>query len=154
MKRKWAKSNLSKQIQTFIVVGVINTGIDLLVLNLLIHITHQGYAGPIYRVYKSIAFIAATSNSYWMNKHWTFAGHKKKQTHWEIAQFFTISIIAFLINVNVAGSFVDRIAPVYGLQKFWPSLGALCGTAVGLFWNFIGYKVIVFQHHHDLEPPA
>ena len=59
------------QLAKFIVVGVLNTLVDLGVLNLLILVTDVTL-GPFYVIFKSISFIAAVSNSYVWNKYWTF----------------------------------------------------------------------------------
>ena len=139
-------AKLFRQIVRFVVVGVINTGIDLIVLNVLIHVTHKGENGGFYySLFKSISFIVALTNSYFMNKYWTFAGQGGKNKVIEISEFIIVSIFGFIINVAVASAFVDWVPVVYGLEKYWPSIGALCGTAVGLIWNFVGYKLIVFE---------
>ncbi len=138
-------SKLFKQILRFAVVGVINTGLDLVVLNVLIAITHQGKNGVYYSVYNGIAFLVALTNSYFMNKHWTFAGQGTSNKAVEVSEFVIVSLIGFVINVAVASAVVNWIPPVFGADKLWPSFGALCGTAVGLIWNFIGYKLVVFE---------
>src|SRR4051812_19572826 len=132
-------SKLFKQIFRFIVVGVINTAIDLIVLNVLIAITQQGKSGVLYSIFKGISFLVALTNSYLMNKHWTFAGQGTNNRAIEVSEFVIVSVIGFIINVVVASVVVNSIHPLVGVEKYWPSFGALCGTAVGLIWNFLGY---------------
>ncbi len=138
-------AKLFKQIIRFAVVGVINTAIDLIVLNILIHVTGHGEKGLYYSLFKAIAFVIALANSYFMNKHWTFAGQGTSNRIIEISEFTIVSLIGFVINVAVSSAVVNWIPPVFGLDKFWPSFGALCGTAIGLIWNFVGYKLVVFE---------
>lgn len=138
--------NLVRQVSRFIVVGVINTAVDLIVLNILIHTTGRGlHGGAYYSVFKGCSFVVATINSYFMNKYWTFAGAGGNNRLIEMSEFIIVSVVGFFINVVVASSVVTWIPPVLGLDKYWPSFGALCGTAVGLIWNFLGYKLVVFE---------
>jgi len=60
----------------FVFVGGINTVLDLAVLNLLVYVF--AVTNPfIFSVCKGISFIVAVTNSYFMNKYFTFA---KKET--------------------------------------------------------------------------
>ena len=74
---------------------------------------------------------------------------EKKEVQ-KMSQFVAVSVIGALINVGVATAVVELIKP--GLisalpltDELWGSIGALCGTAIGLIWNFLGYKFIVFK---------
>lgn len=133
------------QLAKFIVVGVLNTLVDLGVLNLLILITDVAL-GPLYVVFKSISFVAAVSNSYVWNKYWTF-GSKNGETK-EIVQFFAVSVIGFLINVGFASAIANFVSIVGVSDKLMANFGALAGTAVGLIWNFLGYKFVVFKKNY------
>ena len=132
------------QISKFVLVGVLNTVIDLGILNLLMW--QSGIvSGLLYSIFKGISFIAATSNSYFWNKFWTFDS-KKAAGKKEFTQFFLISAIGFLINVGVASLIVNAVGPQFGLSvKIWANVGAIAATFVGMTWNFIGYKFIVFK---------
>ncbi len=139
-------NNLFKQLARFIVVGVINTGIDLIVLNILINFSDKGSkGGAYYSLFKAIAFLVALTNSYFMNKHWTFAGKGSSNKAIEISEFIIVSAVGFVINVVVASLVINYIPAVAGADKYWPSFAALCGTAIGLIWNFLGYKLVVFE---------
>lgn len=150
------QNDLIKQIIKFITVGAVNTGVDLFILNLLIWSTGKGTRGTLFGVFKALSFIVAAVNSYFLNKYWTFAGHQKKKKHVEASQFAVVTGIGWLINVAVATFVVNKVSPSYGLNAHqWINVAALTGTAVGLFWNFFGYRLFVFKHHHnDLLPPA
>jgi putative flippase GtrA len=130
------------QIAKFILVGGLNTLVDLGVLNVLILVTDVA-VGPFYVVFKSISFVAAVSNSYIWNKYWTF--QSKNNDSKEVVQFFVVSLIGFLINVGFASAIVSWVSIVGVSPKLMANLGALTGTFAGLAWNFIGYKFIVFK---------
>jgi len=135
---------LAIQLIRFAVVGAINTFVDLAVLNLLIILTRTGQTGAPFALYKTIAFVCAVLNSYLINRNWTFdrSGHKYKLI--EAGQFLFVAILGALINVGSSWSVVTYMHPVSELERWWPSVAALVGTAFSLGFNFIGYKFWVF----------
>ena len=134
-----------KQAIKFILVGGLNTLIDLGILNVLIFIT--GIASGLgYSVFKGIYFTAAVINSYFLNKFWTFKAEGAKKGKKEFTQFFIVSLIGFGINVGVASFVVNIIGSQFGTgDKLWANVGAICATFAAMIWNFLGYKFIVFK---------
>lgn len=145
------------QLGKFGVTGVLNVLVDLGVLSLItfafrnyFHIDSKDVVFlslpffTFYSIYKSISFIIANINSYFWNKYWTF--NKAGSASTEFIQFFTVSIVGFIVNV-LAASLVFRIfASSIGLSADQAGLiGAAAGSIAGLAWNFIGYKFIVFK---------
>ncbi len=132
-----------RQIGRFAIVGVLNTVLDFAVLNLLI--TMSGITeGPAASAFKGVSFIVAVVNSYYWNKRWTF--EFKGKVNREFLQFFVVSAIGFGLNVGAFSIIVNVIGPVGGAAPAaWANVGALTGTLVGLAWNFVGYKFIVFK---------
>lgn len=132
----------------FVIVGVINTAIDFAVLNLLMFATDIAQ-GAWYAAFKGISFLAAVTNSYFMNRFWTFKGEGQQNKGKEFAQFFVVSCIGFAINVGIASLVVNIIAgqmASLGISaKIWANIGALAATFCSMVWNFIGYKFIVFK---------
>ncbi len=53
---KRARTPLAGEIARFALVGVINTGVDLVILNALIAISHRGRTGLLYSLFKAISF--------------------------------------------------------------------------------------------------
>jgi len=133
------------QFGKFASVGFANTAVDFGVLNLLIFVS--GIAGGIgYSVFKGISFIVATIHSYFWNKFWTFKKKEMKEAEKEFLQFFIVSLIGLGINVGIASLVVIGLGPQWGIaSKVWANIGAACGSAIGLIWNFLGYKFIVFK---------
>ncbi|HZX49664.1 MAG TPA: GtrA family protein [Candidatus Paceibacterota bacterium] len=134
----------------FLLVGVLNTFLDLGVLNILTAAT--GVTGGIlFAVFKGFTFLLAVANSYLWNKYWTFSSRKGTSQDFvaqgkEFAQFLVISGVGFFLNVGTASAVVNFIEPQFGLsERAWPTAGALAGTLVVLTWNFLGYKLIVFK---------
>lgn len=143
-------TNIFKQISKFIIVGIINTGIDFAVLNALMFAANI-YSGKWLIVFNSISFSAAVINSYFMNKYWTFkkqeAGtSEKNDDSKQFAQFVIISIIGISLNDVAVYAVSTFIPPMFNLSgKIWVNAAKLIATAISMAWNFIGYKFIVFK---------
>ncbi len=132
------------QIIKFAVVGVINTAVDLGVLNILIFMTSIA-SGFYFSVFKAISFTVAVINSYYMNKYWTFAAKGQKKER-EFSQFFLVSVAGIIINVGTASVVVNAVPNFLNTSpQFWANVGALSGTFCGLACNFLGYKYLVFK---------
>lgn len=132
------------QAAKFILVGALNTFVDLGILNGFILATGVASGGG-YLLFKTIAFAAALTNSYLWNKHWTFesTGTKTKD---EAIQFGLVSVVGFLLNIATAHVVVNIVGPQAGLAPgIWGNVGALAAIVVALFWNFFGYKLWVFK---------
>lgn len=128
----------------FFCVGLLNTGIDFGVLNLLICSTGQS-SGIYFPIFKSISFIVAVTNSYFMNKYWTFRSSEGKNAG-EFLKFLGVNIIGWGINVGVATYVVNFVgAPIGVSPVLWANIGAISAVAFTLIWNFIGMKFIVFK---------
>lgn len=135
---------LSVQIKRFVVVGVLNTAVDLTVLNTLIFLSHMGRNGIWFSFFKAISFLVAVLNSYIINHSWTFEGSPGKKSVAQAGQFLMVSLFGAVINVGGASYVATYISPPLDIVKYWPSIAALAGTACGLIFNFLGYKHIVF----------
>lgn len=133
------------QIARFAVVGVINTAVDLAVLNTLIAVSHRGRAGLLYSLFKAISFLVAVLNSYWLNSRWAFRHTAAQNAGMQMGRFLSVSILGLAINVGTASWVAVFAEPVRWLARWWPSIAALAGAACGLAINFAGYKYLVFS---------
>lgn len=145
------------QFGKFFVTGIMNLLVDFGVLAIVtvmarnyLHINSTdtlltiGVAITFYSLFKAISFTISNINSYFWNKYWTF--DKQGDNKSEFVQFFTVSIVGFIINVVVASLVFGNISPLGGMNyDQWSLIGAGCGSIAGLFWNFFGYKFIVFK---------
>ena len=94
--------NYLRQLKRFAFVGLLNTVVDLAVLNILIFATGRGHNGGFYfTVFKMISFVAAAANSYVLNARWTFE-LKHERNPLEVVRFMASSGVGFIINVTVA----------------------------------------------------
>lgn len=138
---------LTRQAVRFCVVGVVNTAVDIVVLNLLILIAGTGHTGPLFTVFKTISFGAALLNSYWMNSKWTFADETSggRPTMSQGAQFIVVSVLSSVVNIASASYVASFMTPPTELVHYWPTVAALVGTVFSFVFNFVGYKYFVFS---------
>lgn len=134
----------SLQFIKFLCVGLINTGVDFGVLNLLMFLF--GITKGIgYSFFKAISFIVAVTNSYFLNKRWTFRKGGKMEKE-EFAKFIVVSLIAFGINVGTASVLVSFVGPLGNISPYiWANISALAATVFTTLINFFGYKYFVFK---------
>lgn len=146
------------QLGKFGVIGILNVLVDFGVLTILTIFLKKYFSinssdvflsfGVLiitaYSIYKALSFTIANINSYFWNKHWTF--EEKNQKKSGFGQFFTVSIIGFIINVAAASLIFNYIHPFFGMNlEQWGLIGAAFGSIIGLVWNFLGYKFLVFK---------
>ncbi|MDB5187550.1 MAG: putative rane protein [Candidatus Kaiserbacteria bacterium] len=135
------------QLGKFLVIGVGNTAVDFIVLNILLLVMPL-HISALFGVFKAISFGIASLNSYIWNKYWAFRNDrpylsKSKERN----SFILVSLGGLCIN-TAASSFVFALLvqanPMIS-HIFAGNIGGLFGTAFGLVWNFIAYKYFVFR---------
>ncbi len=130
----------------FAVVGVLNSGVDFGILNLLMLITGRS-SGAAFLAFKSISVTLGVINSYLWNKYWTFnTSNSAADARREFMAFMVVTLIAVGVNVAGADVIVNVIgAPAGFSTKLWANIGAISGAGLTLFTNFFGYKFFVFK---------
>jgi putative flippase GtrA len=84
----------------------------------------------------TIAFVAAVTNNFWWNRHWTFrarAGRAEVQA----PRFFTVSVVAFLFALSV----LELLVSVVGVAELPAQAIAIVAATP---FNFIGNKMWSF----------
>lgn len=142
------------QFAKFVLVGGLNFLIDMGVLNFLVFATGVS-TGFVQSGFKALSFFTALVNSYIWNKFWTFKRKSTESVGKEFLQFVVVSAIGFGINVGVDYVFVNMVEPFGGLEpKTWAQFAAMMAAVAALFWNFIGYKFIVFDQKKNEQNRA
>ncbi|MGQ0793119.1 MAG: GtrA family protein [Deltaproteobacteria bacterium] len=129
----------------FVAIGLSNAAIDFGILNLLMHVS--GIESGIYfSLFKAASFLVAIGNSYFWNKFWTFEGAQTKGIGFQFMQFTVVSGVGFLLNVGIASIIVNFVEPIATISpRLWANLATLAAVMVSVFWNFGGYKFLVFK---------
>jgi putative flippase GtrA len=145
LQKLFLKFPILKQLIKFVIVGSINTGIDFAVLNIEMILTGIT-SGPGMLVLNSISFSVATTNSYFMNKRWTFEDKDAEKSGVKFSQFLAVSIVGIIINGGIVYLITSFTNPLFGLSpQLWANVAKLFATGISLIWNFIGYKFFVFK---------
>ena len=138
------------QFAQFAAVGTLNSFIDIGVFNLETFLTgSSAVTTGAFAAFKAISFLAATTNSFFWNKYWTFSGSSsgtdaEKKTK-ETISFYAIALIGWVINVSVA-TVVKIMEPASIPPRLWVNIVApVCGIAASFLWDFFGYKYFVFK---------
>ena len=152
--RRAIGNRLIVQVTRFGVVGLVNTAVDLAVLNALIFLTHMGRNGIWFSIFKAMSFLVAVLNSYVINHSWTFGRSGGERSVSQASRFLAVSLLGAVINVSSASYVATFIAPIHGIERYWPSIAALAGTASALIFNFLGYKHIVFSPRRPFSSAA
>ncbi|MEK7507572.1 MAG: GtrA family protein [Patescibacteria group bacterium] len=139
------------QFAKFAAVGTLNNAIDFGVVNLAIFLSGIA-SGWGYSIFKTVSFVAGTTNSFFWNKFWTFGAMAKPHSR-EVMKFYSFAIVGGIINVGIASFVVNGIHVPTGIApKIWANIGGLAGVAGSLIWDFIAYKFFVFKKQsHNLE---
>lgn len=156
------------QFAKFVAVGFLNTAIDFGILNLLSRASGIT-AGFIIGGVNLPGFLVAVFNSYLWNKFWVFHPVRSKPpqaaadafTHRtsngasdrgpeplfaDFPKFFAVTAIGVLINSGIVISVTTYVPPMFGLgPSQWLNAAKVAATIITLFWNFTGYKFVVFD---------
>lgn len=144
------------QFAKFAAVGSLNSFIDLGVFNTLSYFLTTG--GKVenlpFFAFKSVSFLAATTNSYLWNKNWTFKSNEETHTS-TVVKFYAITAMTYLLSTGVATG-VNAIGPLFGIPgNVWSNvLAPICGIFTALLVNFLSYKFIVFKKVDASIPSA
>lgn len=137
------------QFAKFAAVGSLNSVVDLGVFNLETLLLGQLPTDIVFIGFKTVSFLAATTNSYFWNKYWTFESNERIHSG-EVAKFYTVAIVGGLINVGAA-TLTKISGPAYVSGNFWVNIvSPVVGIFAALLWDFVGYKFFVFKNSPDL----
>jgi len=128
----------------FALVGVVNTLIDLGVLNLLIFIF--GVVQPLsFSFFKGISFVCALVNSYFMNKNFTFESKENSSKTFSLFVFY--SLVGFVVNVASSSMMFSFLisSQIHLNTHLLATISGIFGTALGLSVNYISYNFLVFK---------
>jgi hypothetical protein len=132
------------QFRKFLFVGIANTLIDVFIFNLLMFASGI-YNGYYLLIFNTISYSLGTINSYILNKKWTFKDKSKCYSN-QFAVFITVSLIGMGLNNAIIYGLTTYMSPAFGLEwLMWVNFAKIIGIGVVLMWNFIGYKILVFN---------
>jgi len=135
--------SLQRQVLRFGITGVVNTLIDFGLFNILIFISgiHSGWQLGLINFF-SVG--VAVTNSYLMNRSWTFQSTEGKHRQ-QAAKFIIASGIGMFIN-SLAVTAISALAPWLPVSIYLVlNAGKLLGAVFSSTWNFVIYRIWVFK---------
>jgi putative flippase GtrA len=133
------RDRITGQAVRFIIVGLLNTAVDLGAFYLLLWLV-PGIHEP---VAKGASYVLGICNSFFWNKYWTFGARGSARGKREFAVFFTVNLPPLLVNIvvfTVLGLWLD--------SGTWLMRGikAFAAAVVSTTWNFLGSRYWAFRH--------
>jgi putative flippase GtrA len=147
------------QVGRFGIVGIINTLIDFIILNIVSRAT--GWSDEIANI---PAVMVAMTFSFFANRHFVFKGGQKKDIVQQAIEFFPITAFGVIVVQGVIIYFFENIwrYPVelgVGFAEWANIIGTagidaqfvetngvkLAATFASLVWNYLMYKKVVFK---------
>ena len=136
------------QFGKFLAVGTLNTGIDFGTLNLLSWLTGI-YGGVQLAPINVPGVLLALTNSYLLNKHWTFKTPFDPGRR--VGRFVLVSLTGVGLNTALVVALTHFVTRPTGFTpQLWENLAKVLATGGTLLWDFFGYKFLVFRTPHAL----
>jgi len=124
---------ITNEFLKFAFVGLIGTFINLIILY-----SFTEFLGIYYLFSAMVAFIISASNNFILNKIWTFKEKIKDKILSKYIKFFSISIIALLVNLFFLYIFTEFLGIYYMISQ-------VLAIGIALIINFLGNKIWTFK---------
>ena len=57
-----------------------------------------------------------------------------------------MTLVGLLIHLVISGLVVNVVGPQFGISEtLWANIGGIAAALAGFFWNFFGFKLLVFK---------
>lgn len=133
------------QFGKFAAVGFSSTAIDFGVLNILSLATGIT-AGFILGGVNIPGFGVAVVSSYFWNKFWTFKAGGEGSLFQDFPKFLAVAVVGLVLNSGIVIFVTTYTPPFFGLNpQTHLNIAKVIATLLVLFWNFLGFKFIVFR---------
>ena len=138
MQRLLRRDRITGQAARFVVVGLMNTLVDLGALYLLARIPGMPEVAA-----KAVSYFLGICNSFFWNKYWTFNAAQSARGSREFGMFFLVNLPSYVVNVVV-----------FTLLGLWLESGewyvrvpkGFAAAVIAIVWNFLGSRYIAFRH--------
>jgi len=132
------RDRITGQAVRFVIVGLLNTVVDLGAFYLLSLIPGMPTVAA-----KALSYILGICNSFLWNKLWTFRAWRSRRGGREFIVFFTVNMPPFVVNVvvfTVLGIWIGSGSQWVRMSK------AFAAAVVSVAWNFLGSRYLAFRH--------
>ena len=136
------------QTARFVFVGALNTLIDFIVFNIFAYYIIGLETSWTYFICKSLGFIAAMGNSFFLNSRFTFKDHERRSGTWW--RFAAVTITTFAISSAISTEAFTLLRLYTALPAIISgNISVVVSVVVGMCTNFFGYKYFVFHDHQE-----
>jgi len=122
----------------FAAVGLLNTGVDFVLLNVLIHLGLRDI------VANTISTGTAMLVSFVLNKQWTFGNHERNYLR-QLALFLSVTLFGLWVVQNGVMSAILALWQPNLPGQLWANIAKLVASPFSLTWNFLLYRRVVFR---------
>jgi len=143
------RSNIPGQFLRFALVGGLNTGIDLLVLNGLLWVLPTQNA-LLLLLYNSFAYVTGAVNSFFLNKYWTF-GRRQKTSRSELLRFAAATLAGVACSNTIIWLVSAYFHPLIANATLWANVSKLFAISGTVLISFLCMRLWVFVHHPPKE---
>lgn len=143
-----------RQFSRFMAVGLLNTGIDLGLTNLLVLLFNPATGIGLLGI-SIFACTVATLNSYLLNRRWTFRDGAGSSRREELVKFFLVAGLSMAINTSVFLFLTSRLGfwlpdplpllPALSRRMVIINVAKVCGVGTAFVVSFLGYRLGVFK---------
>jgi putative flippase GtrA len=147
-------SSLFWQWLCYCLVGVANTLIDVLILNILLW-RFPTTQVQLLVIYNSLAYIAGAASSFFLNKYWTF-GHKQRPTSQEVGRFLLSMALELLSSNGLVWLIGNALHPFLANAMIWGNASKLLAVAANTILSYLIMRFWVFSSgsHYRLKQQA
>ena len=124
-------------------IGILNFGVQATTLNILSWLTGATKGWRVL-VITGISTIVAITNSYILNKLWTFKEHKNSAS--KATLFYVVTITGAIIANFIVYFITTYSHPMFGVSdKLWLNIANFISVGFSIIWNFTAYTQVVFR---------
>lgn len=128
--RRFAATDLARQLARFVAVGAVATVVHYSILIALVEL-----AGLQPVLSTTAGYAAGTVVSYVLNRRYTFKSNAPHRS--SFPKFVALNVIGMLLNGAILGALVAA--------GVWYLLAQMIATGLVLFWNFFGARFFAFR---------
>jgi putative flippase GtrA len=130
------------QICRFCLVGGLNTGIDLLILNSLLWLWPTQNTEHLL-AYNSFAYACGAINSFILNKYWTFQD-RRQTTYGEVFRFALTTACGIICNDSILWIASTFLHPVMINTTLWANASKVLAISGTFMISYLGMRLWVF----------
>jgi putative flippase GtrA len=145
--QSYNKLSTRKQLIRFGSIGVLNTLIDVLMLNFLLWAFSIKDARLIL-VANAAAYSIGAINSFILNKHWTFQKTNPVNSR-EISRFITATACGAMLNNALLWIAGQILSPILGQTTLCANIAKFIAIGGTVLLSFLGMRLWVFAHRAD-----